>query len=307
MPPSTTSIKATTPVVPFRRGFGQSFATFCTRGVRSVRGARRALATPATVVLALHAIVDLSDDPAISDYGIPRERFAKLLDSLTRRGWSFVDLDQFLRFLDGREAAPRRGVLVTFDDGYADLVTDALPVLHERGIPGVAFAVAGRVGGTNEWDLEIGARTLDLAGKDDLLTLAEHGIEIGARRLLPLRLGDGSSRRPAARDRRVRRSARDARAAAAPRPGIPLRQLERRGRRGSLAKWLRRGVHRRLWGRERGTSACHALPRVGISAHDTPLRLQVKILAARLPEPWRGRLFRLTGIRPQGGSSRRDA
>jgi peptidoglycan/xylan/chitin deacetylase (PgdA/CDA1 family) len=275
--------------------FVSAVVAFCARGVRSLRGVRRALATPGTVVLMLHAVTDLSGDPALSDYGITRERFTKLLDSLTRRGWTFVDLDRFLRFLDGREAPARRSVLLTFDDGYADLVTDALPVLRERGIPAVAFAVAGHVGGTNEWDRDIGARTLDLAGKDDLLILAEHGIEIGAHGYSHCALATTS------RDdlpREIVESADRLEALGLPRPRALAYPY------GSWSEAVAAEVSQSGYdaaftvdyGVATRTSARHALPRVGISANDTPHRLRVKILAARLPEPWRGWLFRLTGI-----------
>ena len=147
---------------------------------RGARDARRAYSTGAVVVLAFHAISDLRDDSILGDYGTPRARFGEHLDALARKGWTFIDLDRLLRALDGEEAVPRRAVLVTFDDGYADLVSDAAPVLDERGIPALAFAVAGLVGRTNEWDQQKGARAVGLATSDDLLTLRAQRIEIGA-------------------------------------------------------------------------------------------------------------------------------
>jgi peptidoglycan/xylan/chitin deacetylase (PgdA/CDA1 family) len=148
--------------------------------LRGARAARTALSTGEVVVLAYHAIEDLSDDPLLGDYGVPPARFAAQLDALLERGWTFVDLHSVLRALDGEGELPARSALVTFDDAYAGLREAALPVLAERGIAATVFAVAGRVGGANDWDSVKGARRLELLGEDDLRELAAAGHEIGS-------------------------------------------------------------------------------------------------------------------------------
>src|SRR5206468_3307859 len=105
-------------------------------------------------------------------------------------------------------------VLVTFDDAYTDLLSAACPLLVERGIPAVAFAVAGRTGGTNTW-ASSGAGVLDLLDADGLRAVAERGVEIGSRgashRPLPsitprkLRLKIATARWPERSRRRVLR------------------------------------------------------------------------------------------------------
>jgi len=42
-------------------------------------------------------------------------------------------------------------VRVTFDDAFENLMRNALPVLHEFGIPAVVFAVSGNLGKTPQW------------------------------------------------------------------------------------------------------------------------------------------------------------
>ncbi|MBM3778633.1 MAG: hypothetical protein FJW23_10425 [Acidimicrobiia bacterium] len=46
---------------------------------------------------------------------------------------------EFLAIARGEAAAPSRAVLVTFDDGYASMLTHALPVLARHGVPAVVF------------------------------------------------------------------------------------------------------------------------------------------------------------------------
>jgi peptidoglycan/xylan/chitin deacetylase (PgdA/CDA1 family) len=131
-------------------------------------------------ILAYHAIADLSDDPVLAEYGVPPRLFAAQLDALIGAGWSFVDLDMVLAALAGEGKLPRRALLLTFDDAYADLLDAGVPIVAERGLPGVVFVVAGKLGGTNEWDNKNRATTIDLLDADGLRAVAARGIEVGS-------------------------------------------------------------------------------------------------------------------------------
>lgn len=131
-------------------------------------------------VLSYHAIADLAGTPVIEDYGVPPNLFRQQMDILKQAGFRFVDANEFLRFLHGQAGLPRRALLLTFDDCYKDLLDVVLPILEERGIPAVAFAVSGRLGGTNDWDEAIGAPQIRLVDADGLRKLAARGVAIGA-------------------------------------------------------------------------------------------------------------------------------
>ena len=131
-------------------------------------------------VLAYHAIADLAGAPVYEPYGIPPELFRRQLATLKRFGFRFVEVDEFLRYMRGESGVPRGALLLTFDDGYAELLDVVLPILNELAIPAVVFAVSERLGGTNDWDVALGAPQLRLMDADALHRLAESGIEIGA-------------------------------------------------------------------------------------------------------------------------------
>jgi peptidoglycan/xylan/chitin deacetylase (PgdA/CDA1 family)/glycosyltransferase involved in cell wall biosynthesis len=130
-------------------------------------------------VLAYHAIKDLLGAPVVESYGVPPDLFRRHLDALRWAGFQFVSADEFLHFLHSGGGLPRRPLLLTFDDGYADLLDVVLPLLKERNIRAVVFAVSRRLGGTNEWDEAIGGPRLQLLDVDGLKQLAEAGVEIG--------------------------------------------------------------------------------------------------------------------------------
>jgi peptidoglycan/xylan/chitin deacetylase (PgdA/CDA1 family)/GT2 family glycosyltransferase len=131
-------------------------------------------------VLCWHAVADLAGDRILAPYGVPSDLFRRQLALLERTGWRFVGPNEALRFLEGRGGLPRRPALLTFDDGYVDLASAALPILAERRAPAVAFAVSGRLGGSNEWDQKIGAGALPLLDAAGLREVAAAGVEIGA-------------------------------------------------------------------------------------------------------------------------------
>jgi peptidoglycan/xylan/chitin deacetylase (PgdA/CDA1 family) len=64
--------------------------------------------------------------------------FAALLDELARRH-EIVDIEAVLRRVRGGPALPRRSLLLTFDDGYADFAEHAWPALRARGLPAILF------------------------------------------------------------------------------------------------------------------------------------------------------------------------
>src|SRR5215213_3162201 len=140
-------------------------------------------------VLCWHAIDDFRGDPVLEPYAVPPARFAEQLDLLAQAGWVFVTPEQVVQLLRGAGTVPARSLLVTFDDGYADLLDAAVPVLRQRSIGAVAF-VSSAVGETNGWDQAMGARSVPVLDAVGVRTLAAEGLEIGSHgathRQLPL-------------------------------------------------------------------------------------------------------------------------
>jgi peptidoglycan/xylan/chitin deacetylase (PgdA/CDA1 family) len=88
-----------------------------------------------------------------------------------------VPLDQIATVPESVDA-----VAVTFDDGFANFATTAVPLLREHALPATVFVVAGRAGSTNLWDRGSGDVIPELAlmDWDALGEVAGDGIEVGA-------------------------------------------------------------------------------------------------------------------------------
>lgn len=146
---------------------------------RAARRLRRIVVSDSLLVLCYHAIADLADDPVVAEYSVPPREFERQIDSLLERGFTFVRGNDLENFLAGTARLPRRAVMLTFDDCYGELVDVAREVLARRGIPALAFAVAGLAPGSNEWDQPKGARRLALLNAEELRELPSVGVEVG--------------------------------------------------------------------------------------------------------------------------------
>ncbi|MGY0196286.1 polysaccharide deacetylase family protein [Leptothrix sp. BB-4] len=67
--------------------------------------------------------------------------------ALVRREYDPISLSDLGLYLRGRKKLPRRPVIVTFDDGYADNYQHAYPILKKHGIPATVFIATGYIGG----------------------------------------------------------------------------------------------------------------------------------------------------------------
>lgn len=106
------------------------------------------------------------------------DRLDAQLRTLRRLGLRGVSLGELVRARDTGEHA--RLVGLTFDDGYADFLECAVPVLARHGMTATVYVVAGRLGGQNDWD--DGPR-LPLMSADDVRTVAAAGYEVGSHTL----------------------------------------------------------------------------------------------------------------------------
>lgn len=129
-------------------------------------------------ILLYHGVADDVDGPAAPWVVAPGE-FAEHLDAISAVGCRPVTIGRLVELMTScHETVAPGTVAITFDDGFADFATGALPALAAHGWPATLYVTTGAVGGTATW---MGAEEpRPMLGWPDLAALATAGIEIGA-------------------------------------------------------------------------------------------------------------------------------
>lgn len=125
-------------------------------------------------ILMYHSIAPYEDDPY--DITVRPQRFGQQMRWLRRAGRRGTSVGQLLQA--HRRGAAHGLVGLSFDDGYADFIDYALPVLQRYGFGATMYVPAGLLGGDNAWDPE-GPRKALLTGSQ-VREVAALGIEIGS-------------------------------------------------------------------------------------------------------------------------------
>lgn len=96
-------------------------------------------------ILAYHGVTGDHSPPPLANrrrLHVPRARFAEHLRLIASQRQP-IPLSRLWTCLARNCALPRRAVVVTFDDGYRNVLTQALPLLREHGVPATVFVVTG--------------------------------------------------------------------------------------------------------------------------------------------------------------------
>jgi len=132
-----------------------------------------------------HAVAKIEHDP--NRLGISPQRFGAHLHYLKRRGLRGASV----RELQGavNEGNARGLVGLTFDDGYENFLTEAVPLLERHGFTATVFAVGNRVGAMNEWEHMYEPRhPMRLMDAEGLREVSARRMEVGSHTLNHARL-----------------------------------------------------------------------------------------------------------------------
>lgn len=106
--------------------------------------------------------------------------FEKQIEWLSARGYTGIDLRDWVAWRAEGKPLPDKPVLISFDDGYAGVSKHALAVLERHGFKAVVFVVTSLIGATNAWDEAIGAPVRALMTADEVRHWAARGFEFGS-------------------------------------------------------------------------------------------------------------------------------
>lgn len=127
------------------------FARHIKRALRSTGFYRRRLARApyrGVAVLTYHGIRDDRWPAGAMQFGelhVTAARLSAHLETLRELDCNCLGWQDWCDIADGRRALPPRAVMVSFDDGYRSVLTQALPILERYQVPAVVFVCTGPV------------------------------------------------------------------------------------------------------------------------------------------------------------------
>lgn len=138
--------------------------------------AQRSLAAQGAAVFTYHKIGVAprnSKDPFL--YATPTE-FDRQMAALRSHGFKAARLDDIIP----SAIAPSGKFVITFDDGFRNVLDLGLPVLARHKIPAIQFIVADFIGKQNAWDVAKGDSTEPLMDAAQIKDWLAAGHEIGS-------------------------------------------------------------------------------------------------------------------------------
>jgi peptidoglycan/xylan/chitin deacetylase (PgdA/CDA1 family) len=112
---------------------------------------------------------DFSEAQPETQMRMKPSKFRKQMETIRQLGITVISLEDFLAWKRGEKTLPERCVLITLDDGWKSVYTDAYPVLKEFGFPFALYLYKNYV--------DIGGKSLS---SDMIREMMQHGAGIGS-------------------------------------------------------------------------------------------------------------------------------
>jgi peptidoglycan/xylan/chitin deacetylase (PgdA/CDA1 family) len=118
--------------------------------------------------------------PKFKPFTVSPESFADQMAYLRQHAYTAMTVTQLVKVLTQEGSVlPERPIVLTFDDGFADFFTDALPVLQQYGFAATLYVTTGFIGGTSRWMQREGETTRLMLTWEQLTEISACGIECG--------------------------------------------------------------------------------------------------------------------------------
>jgi peptidoglycan/xylan/chitin deacetylase (PgdA/CDA1 family) len=127
-------------------------------------------------ILTYHSI-----DNSGSAISVSPSTFKKHMTYLKGLGYKTLLLREVVRYVKHGVSFPKKTIAITFDDGYRNNYTHALPLLEKYNFAATIFLTTQHCGGLNNWpDQHPSIPQLEMLSWKEIKELKKYGIEVGA-------------------------------------------------------------------------------------------------------------------------------
>jgi len=135
---------------------------------------------PAGLPILMYHSISATAAPEFARFAMRPSDFAAHMAFVADAGYQTVTVTEAMAAQDRQQPLPERCVVLTFDDGFADFHTTALPILREHRLRATLYVTTGYVGRTGGWLADCDEQDRQMIGWSQLREAAAEGVEIGA-------------------------------------------------------------------------------------------------------------------------------
>jgi peptidoglycan/xylan/chitin deacetylase (PgdA/CDA1 family) len=158
--------------------------------------------TDSVPILMYHRIA-ADGPPGLKPWRVAPELFDAHMNALGRAGYQTITLAEWAEALVQRRPVQGKRMVLTFDDGYSDFLSEAIPMIRRHDFSATVFLVAERIGQTALWDASFGD-CAPLMSWEEIKSLQGKGIEFGAHSCIHRKMTEMGSAELAEDTRRTR-------------------------------------------------------------------------------------------------------
>jgi peptidoglycan/xylan/chitin deacetylase (PgdA/CDA1 family) len=131
-------------------------------------------------ILAYHNVGHAPENARLKGLYVTPQQFERQLRTLRQLGFRGVSINEALAVLVAEPGTASRLVALTFDDGYVDNLTVALPILQQYGFTATCYVVSDCISTYNQWDAERLNVRKPVMSATELEQWLDAGMEIGS-------------------------------------------------------------------------------------------------------------------------------
>lgn len=134
-----------------------------------------------TIPILMYHSISSSSNPKFAQFAVSATIFERQISYLSRQHYTPMTVTQLVqaRAQNGRHL-PERPVVITFDDGFADFFTTALPILKKYAFPATLYISTAFIDGTSRWLRREREMTRPMLTWVQVAEISAQGIECGA-------------------------------------------------------------------------------------------------------------------------------
>lgn len=130
-------------------------------------------------ILNYHSISE-GGTKSFKKFTLSQKKFIQHMRYIEEKGYTPITISDYARRVRVQESLPRKTVIITFDDGFADFYRMAFPILQEFHFVASLYVVTNDIGGTSRWLKLEGEENREMLTWSQLFEIQKAGIECGS-------------------------------------------------------------------------------------------------------------------------------